>query len=253
MIEVSLEEQQTYPDVETASAEYAARFAGPAGRYLLAVQERAVEELLEPYASGRLLDVGGGHGQLLGLYRRLNMKVTLHGSAQSCFDRLSEDEVASVERVVSAPHAIPIPTNSVDVAVSVRLLPHTEDWRALLREMCRIARHAVLVDYPSTRSLNALTPLLFGVKRKLEGNTRTYLSFSPGVLEAAFREHGFPDIAQRHQFFLPMVVHRVGRGSLPLRWAERLFQGVRLTQMVGSPVVIRASAEPGRVKPTITG
>lgn len=244
MIEGSGEESQSYADVETASAAYAARFAGPAGRYLLGAQERAVEELLEPYASGRLIDVGGGHGQLLGLYRRLNMKVTLHGSAESCFDRLAEDETASLERLVSAPHAIPIPSNSVDVAVSMRLLSHTEDWRALLGEMCRIARHAVLVDYPSTRSLNALTPLLFGVKKKLEGNTRTYLSFSPGVLETAFREQGFADITQRHQFFFPMVVHRVGRAGVPLRWAERLFQGVGLTQRVGSPVVVRASPEP---------
>lgn len=242
MTERLREDRQVYADVETASAEYAARFEGPAGRYLLGVQEEAVRDLLDRYASGSVLDVGGGHGQLLELYRRLNMKVTLHGSAERCFDRLSEDRLASVERVISPPHAIPMPTNSVDVAVSVRLLPHTEDWRTLLREMCRIARHAVLVDYPSTRSLNALTPMLFGVKRRLEGNTRTYLSFSPGELEAAFREQGFPDVAQRQQFFLPMAVHRVGRGSLPLRWAERLFEVVRLTRLLGSPVVIRARA-----------
>ena len=56
------------PDVETSSDGYAARFAGPAGRYMLGVQEAAVRSMLADLPPGAsVLDVGGGHGQLLAL------------------------------------------------------------------------------------------------------------------------------------------------------------------------------------------
>ena len=52
------------PDVETASDDYAARFAGPVGAWMLQVQERAVLELIAPWPGASVLDVGGGHAQL---------------------------------------------------------------------------------------------------------------------------------------------------------------------------------------------
>jgi hypothetical protein len=87
--------------------------------------------------------------------------------------------------------------------------------------------------------LNALTPLLFGLKRSLEGNTRTYASFSEGELRAEFARHGFVFGRSVRQFTLPMVVHRVGKGAAPLRWLESLFRAVGLTALIGSPVVLR--------------
>ncbi len=56
------------PDIETASDSYAQRFAGAAGRYLLAEQDAAIRAVLADWRGGTVLDVGGGHGQLVRRY-----------------------------------------------------------------------------------------------------------------------------------------------------------------------------------------
>ncbi|RPI63313.1 MAG: class I SAM-dependent methyltransferase, partial [Lysobacterales bacterium] len=68
------------PDIETASDAYAQRFAGAAGRYLLAEQEAAIRALLADWRGGSVLDVGGGHGQLTPLLQTLAREVVVLGS-----------------------------------------------------------------------------------------------------------------------------------------------------------------------------
>ncbi|NEO49979.1 MAG: class I SAM-dependent methyltransferase, partial [Moorea sp. SIO4A3] len=51
-------------DIETSSEDYASRFAGEIGAWLLKVQEDATLKMLTPYPKATILDVGGGHGQL---------------------------------------------------------------------------------------------------------------------------------------------------------------------------------------------
>ena len=105
---------------------------------------------------------------------------------------------------------------------------------------CVAFRTAVVIDYPAKGALNALTPLLFGLKKSLEGNTRTYTSFSRQELRDQFEPHGFTRFRQVKQFLMPMVVHRVGKGSLPLRLAESVFRVLGLTALFGSPVILRS-------------
>jgi 2-polyprenyl-3-methyl-5-hydroxy-6-metoxy-1,4-benzoquinol methylase len=56
--------QPEYADVETSSEGYARRFSGEVGKYFLEVQTQITLELLKPWPRARVLDVGGGHGQL---------------------------------------------------------------------------------------------------------------------------------------------------------------------------------------------
>src|SRR3989304_7049322 len=75
------------PDIASSTDEYAARFGGPAGEYLLEVQNRAVMGLAHPWRGGRVLDVGGGHAQLCGRFLDAGYAVTVLGSEPSCFIR----------------------------------------------------------------------------------------------------------------------------------------------------------------------
>ena len=85
----------------------------------------------------------------------------------------------------------------------------------------------------------ALTPLLFGLKKSLEGNTRTYTSFTARELRQVFARCGFGDARLVKQFLMPMVVHRVGKGAAPLRAMEGIFRALGLTALLGSPVILR--------------
>jgi 2-polyprenyl-3-methyl-5-hydroxy-6-metoxy-1,4-benzoquinol methylase len=229
------------PDIETSSADYARRFAGPAGKYLLSVQARTVATAIAYLAPGEVLDVGGAHGQLVEPLRAMGWRVTVHGTDRLCETNLRALHHRNDCAFLAGPlNALPVADRSFDLVIAVRLLPHVVAWQQLLGEMCRVARHAVVVDFPSKTGLNALTPLMFGLKKSIEGNTRQYASFSRMEIQRELLRHGFRYERQVKQFFLPMVMHRMAGGRLPLRAAESIFRFSGMTALAGSPVILRA-------------
>ena len=233
------------PDIETASDDYAGRFAGPSGRYFLDAQEAAVRAALGNLELATVLDVGGGHGQLVPIFLDRDCELTVLGSDESTHRRIrAAFPAARIRHATGDVVHLPYPDRSFDLVISVRLISHIEAWQTLLAEFCRVARRSVIIDYPSWLSLNALTPLLFKLKRTLEGNTRTYASFHGAHLATAFRRNGFEVVAVRKQFFLPMFAHRALNGARWLQACERGFRAAGLTSLLGSPVILRADRAP---------
>ena len=231
-------------DIETSSDGYAARFSGPVGAWMLGVQERVVRRLLESLPAGPILDVGGGHGQLALPLAAVGREVTVLGSDGSCARRLAPGIAGGrVRFLVGDVLALPFPDRSFDVVLCVRLLPHCDAWARLVAELCRVARAAVIVDYPTDESLNRVAPLLFGAKKRLEGNTRTFTLFRHREVARAFAATGWRVAERAPQFFLPMVLHRA-LGCRPCSAAlEAACGALGLTRRWGSPVI--ALATPG--------
>lgn len=230
-----------HPDVETSSAGYARRFSGRAGRYLLQMQEDALTLVLRDCPPGRVLDVGGAHGQLVDPLRTLGWSVTVLGSSEECGHNLHAlHGKRDCEFVCSDILHPPCPDASFELVTAVRLISHVERWEAFLGELCRISARWVVIDYPSTSGINALTPLLFRVKKGLEGNTRTYRSFSARELDGVLSSHGYRKGAISKEFVLPMALHRVCSAAAPLRLAESASRAIGLTSVAGSPVMLRA-------------
>jgi ubiquinone/menaquinone biosynthesis C-methylase UbiE len=229
------------PDIETASDDYAARFAGEAGRYFLGMQAAAVRHVLERLAFESVLDVGGGHGQLVPIFLERGCALTILGSNDDTHRRVRESfPGAGIQFATGSVLRLPFPDQSFDVVIAVRLISHIEAWPTLLAEFCRVARRSVIIDYASWLSPNALTPLLFMLKKSLEGNTRTYRTFFRSELRRTFREHGFDVVGERKQFFLPMLMHRAAKGSRALQFCEAGCRALGLTALLGSPVIMRA-------------
>ena len=242
------------PDVETASDDYARRFGGPVGTYLLAQQAAAVARLLsDSDAPGRrALDVGGGHGQLTSLLLQLGFDVWVQGSVPSCRRRLlglMHQHSGRVHFVTSSLWALPFADRSFDLVLGIRLLAHVERWEALLSEMARVCRYQLLVEYPPIGGVNLFDRWLFPLKRKIETDTRPYFSYSSRQVRAALRELGFERFSVERQFFLPMVIHRTLKRPSLSRHLEAGTRWLGLTQMLGAPVILvaeRASGEPAR-------
>jgi 2-polyprenyl-3-methyl-5-hydroxy-6-metoxy-1,4-benzoquinol methylase len=227
-------------DVETSSESYARRFAGPVGAFFLERQGRTTLELLRPFPGASVLDVGGGHGQLTGLLVDAGHSVMVFGSDAACGERVrpwtdrGRAEFRSGELL-----ALPFGDRSFDVVLAFRLLPHVRRWPDLVGELTRVARRAVIVDYPTTRSVNALARASFGLKQSVEGNTRPFLVFKDTEIEAALAAHGFRSAERRGQFLFPMALHRM-LGSAPTsRALEAAGRVVGLTRSFGSPVILR--------------
>jgi 2-polyprenyl-3-methyl-5-hydroxy-6-metoxy-1,4-benzoquinol methylase len=229
-------------DIETASEDYARRFAGPVGAWFLERQARSTLELLSPLGRGaRVLDVGGGHAQLTPALVDHGYEVTVVGSAPACAERLSA-LLASGRCRFELGNVIDLPygDRSFDAVLSLRLLPHVVAWRTLLAELCRVARRSVVVDYPSSRSINVLAGGLFPAKKRFEGNTRPFVQYRPAEIEAALGVSGFQVTASRAQFLWPMVLHRmIGRVAVS-KALEAPGRAIGLLTVLGSPVIVRA-------------
>jgi 2-polyprenyl-3-methyl-5-hydroxy-6-metoxy-1,4-benzoquinol methylase len=233
-------------DIHTSSDEYATRFSGSAGQWMLDVQEKITRRMIRRFEDASVLDVGGGHGQLTLPLCRDGWTVTVLGSDESCRHRIQSAVDSGLCRfVVGNVIAFPFPDNTFDVVLCFRLLTHCEQWPELVRELCRVARRGVIVDYPTGQSLNAIAPALFGAKQKFEKNTRTWALFRHRQVRDEFEKNGFVPAQTRKQFFLPMVLHRM----LKCRWAsatlEAVFRLFGLTRWWGSPVIVLLVPEDG--------
>jgi 2-polyprenyl-3-methyl-5-hydroxy-6-metoxy-1,4-benzoquinol methylase len=229
-------------DIETASEDYARRFAGPVGAYFLQIQVDILLDLLRPdFGPGAtVLDVGGGHAQLAVPLAERGCKVTVTGSDASCQTRLAQ-------RLPEGSYAyqtcdmlqLPFPDNSFDVVIAFRLVPHVDRWPLLLAELARVAAKAVIIDYPDIRSSNILNFLFFRLKKKLEGNTRTFGLFSRKQIIQEFARHGLGQPQLVPEFFLPMVLHRKLGSAGISRWLESCCRACGLTRLFGSPIILR--------------
>jgi len=205
------------------------------------VQAGITLELLGPWPGARVVDVGGGHGQLVQPLLEAGHRVTVYGSSEECRQGVRRwlEGGRTDFRAGDLLH-MPFEARSFDVAISYRLLAHVEDWRALLAEMCRVARAAVLVDYPTARSANQAAGRLFGLKKRVEVGTRPFAVFRDRDVEDALAAAGWRVTARRPEFLLPMALHRA-LGVAPLsRAAEAAARALTLTERLGSPVILRA-------------
>jgi len=227
-------------DIETSSDDYASRFSGPAGEWMLDMQASIAIAMLKAPPVASVLDVGGGHGQLAIPLCRGGYAVTVLGSSESCRKRISEiADSGKCTFMVGNVIELPFSDRSFDTVVSFRMLTHCSRWPKLIDELCRVAKHSVIVDYPTGQSLNRIAPMLFKAKRKLEGNTRTWTLFRHAEVLREFENHGFALQRKEAQFFLPMVLHRTlncRRLSILLESFCRL---MCLTRLWGSPVIIK--------------
>ena len=230
-------------DIETSSEDYAKRFSGKIGEYFLSVQSVITLKLLKKWANAKVLDVGGGHAQLAVPLIENGFNVTIAGSDESCRKRLDKFfPQSSFQFYTGNLLKLPFDDKSFDVVTSIRLLTHEVNWKLQISELCRVAKYAVIVDYPDIRSFNILYDLLFTMKKKFEKNTRTYRNFSRKEIMEEFRKNNFRSVIIKPEFFLPMVVHRAIKNVPILKSAEKLFSVLGLTKLFGSPVILRAEA-----------
>jgi SAM-dependent methyltransferase len=193
----------------------------------------------------KILEVGGGHGQLTEGFLRRGFQVWVQGSDASCFhllEHLKSEFPQSLHFVVAPLWQLPFEAKNFDAVVAVRVLAHVENWRELVTEMLRLSRITVVIDLPLLSALNSLTPLLFGIKRKIEGNTRPYFSYSLADVSIFFAEQRSKILFMQREFVLPMGLHRVLGMAIFSRFIETVAALLGLRWLMGSPLILAASA-----------
>ncbi len=231
------------PDGVSSSDDYHKRFWGPAGHYLLRVQTRGLLKLIEPLGKElRILDIGGGHAQsALPLARAGHHVTILNSSAEYEIRARRECACEDIDFLSGPLDTPPVDPRSYDLVMALRIVMHMPDWRQFVRSMCDAASRAVLIDFPSWQSSNILEPMLFDLKRRVEGSsTREYRLFWPSEIREAFLASGFRHKASYGECFLPLVVHRMAQLPAATGAIESVARGLGLTHLFGSPVLTMA-------------
>lgn len=230
------------PDAAAATDAYAKRFSGPLGAWMLEVQAETVMALLPAGRPLRILDVGGGHGQLAPILAAAGHRVSVAMSPGADQTRLRRAMGGAADIHTGPVERLAYADRSFDVVLSVRMMAHVSDWPAFLAELCRVANTAVIIDFPAPRGANALGGAFFGLKRWVEGDTRRYASMTTAAVERVFAENGLTDDGTTGQFVLPMALHRlVNRAGMSRRvegWLRPL------CPRFGNPVIARAVRRP---------
>lgn len=238
MVKMMVETSFETPDIESSTDDYATRFSGEIGCWFLKVQLCATLAAIKDLNNGHIVDVGGGHGQLLEGLLDVGHQVTVIGSHESCskiIEPLLSSESATFK--VCPLTQLEFEDRSFDVAVSYRMMSHLEHWHTLVAELCRVSSNRVLVDYPTYRSFNLLNSMMFVLKKGIEKNTRHFTIFHEKEIIREFEKNGFRLHRRYGQFVLPMAFHRAHKNRFFGQLTEDFLRKTGLAYLFGSPVI----------------
>lgn len=232
-----------YASERMAETFEASRFSGPIGRMLAETQEQVIAAFLAPLPQQRILDVGTGTGRAAIALARRGAHVTgIDASAEmlAVADRRAREAGVAVTLVRGDAHGIDFPPQSFDAVVCLRVLMHTPDWRRSLSELCRVARHKVVLDYPALASAATMQAISRRVAHRLGSSVEAYRVFSDAAIARALADNGFAVRDRHKQFVLPIAFHKIVGSAAATTRIERMLATIGLRRALGSPVTIVA-------------
>ncbi|HMO02733.1 MAG TPA: class I SAM-dependent methyltransferase [Oligoflexia bacterium] len=235
---------QSPPDIHSSSDDYISRFLNAGGKFLLNKQSQIISTIITAYrlSLATALDVGGGHFQSAPILAQAGIKVTITGSDYSCQQQmLKTSPNANIEFKVSSLCPLPFPEHSYDLVSTFRVLSHLDNFEDFIGECCRVAKVAVIFDYPTTKSLNYLSRYFFKTKLAVEKNTRTFNSFSDNQIKELLAKNGFQIKQIERELFWPHFLHRAVNNKLLSNIIEKPAEIFGITQRFGSPVIVFAT------------
>jgi len=127
-------------------------------------------------------------------------------------------------------------------------LMHTPDWRQSLAELCRAARHRVILDYPARSSAAALQSIARRVAHSFGARVEAYRVFSHSEVRDALMANGFRIAGTHKQFVLPIAFHKQLGSAAATARVEGALDRLGLRGMFGSPVTLVAERDAGATR-----
>jgi ubiquinone/menaquinone biosynthesis C-methylase UbiE len=232
-----------YADPRTADTFDETRFGGPIGALVAEAQERAIFGALPPLAGLAALDVGTGTGRAALALARSGARVTGVDASRQMLRVAARRATAEGLRVtlsLADAHHLSFSDRAFDVVLCLRVLMHTPDWRQSLRELARVTRGRLAIDYPRRSSVAALQSAWRRMLSLGGVETEPYRVLADSAVAQELAQLGFRIVSQHRQFVLPIALHRqIGSRALTNR-VEKALEAVGLLARFGSPVTIVA-------------
>lgn len=232
-----------YADPAMAERFEGMRFSGPIGRLIAGTQEDVIARFLAPLQGRTVLDVGTGTGRgAIALARRGAVVTGVDASAEMLEVARRRAAEAGVEVTFSREdaHRLPFDDGAFDAVICLRVLMHTPDWRQSLSELCRVARHRVVFDYPAMASAALLESVARRVAHAAGARVEAYRVFAETSVRAALKANGYRVVDVHRQFVLPIALHKKLGSEAATRRIEGAMARVGLNWLLGSPVTVVA-------------
>jgi ubiquinone/menaquinone biosynthesis C-methylase UbiE len=232
-----------YADPAMADSFDRARFSGPVGELLAETQARILTEFCGPLDGREAIDVGTGTARAALVLAGAGAHVTAIDASDEMLRvarARAESRGAAIRFEAGDAHHLTHSDGSFDIAVSLRVLMHTPDWRQCVGELCRVSRHRVIVDFPALGSVAAVQSVSRRLARAAGANVEAYRVLGEAAVRSTFESHGFRVTRIHRQFVLPIALHkRLGSRAATER-LEGMLAGVGLLRLAGSPVTVLA-------------
>jgi SAM-dependent methyltransferase len=232
-----------YADPATARTFDDRRFGGPIGALVAATQARVLANFIGRIHQRDILDVGTGTGRAALFLASGGARVTAVDASDAMLAiarRRAAADGVSIRFQLGDAHALDFADRSFDVAVSLRVLMHTPEWRRCISELCRVAERLVVVDYPSATSGALIESIARRAGHAVGVRTEPYRVFSHRAIAEAFVSCGFRVRSVHRQFVLPIAVHKAIGSRRFTVGVEGALDRAGLLKLVGSPVSIVA-------------
>jgi len=232
-----------YADAANAQSFDARRFGGPIGDLVAKGQADVLADMLGPVQGRRIIDVGTGTGRGAFLLASAGAQVAGIDASEQMLAIARERAVATgapIDFQVGDAHQIAFGARSFDLAVSLRVLMHTPRWRQCIGELCRVASHGVVLDYPSATSTALLQSIGRRLLHPLGRSSEPYRVFTGGQIRRELESHGFRITSIHRQFVLPIAVHKTIGSRAFTETSERWLAKLGLLRLFGSPVTVYA-------------
>ena len=234
---------EVYADPAMAERFEGMRFSGPIGRLIAETQARQILTFLSPIAGRRVLDVGTGTGRAAIALAKAGAVVTGVDASREMLavaERRAREEGAAVTFTPGDAHRLDFPDRSFDAVVCLRVLMHTPDWRASLRELCRVSGGRVVFDYPSLYSAAAIQAAVRRVTHLFNASVEAYRVFAPAAVAGVLAGEGFQVTGTHRQFVLPIALHKRINSAAWTTRVEGALERAGVMRRLGSPVTIVA-------------
>lgn len=232
-----------YADPAMARSFEDRRFGGPIGELVAGTQARVLANMIGRIKDRSILDVGTGAGRAALLFARGGARVTGVDASEEMLAvarAKAADEGLAVTFAQGDAHALQFGSRSFDVAVCLRVLMHTPDWRRSLAELCRVADQLVIFDYPSARSAAVLQSIGRRALATFGRRTEAYRVFTDRSVATALAANGFRVRSVHRQFVLPIQLHKAIGSRRFTEATERALDRAGLLRIFGSPVTVCA-------------
>jgi SAM-dependent methyltransferase len=232
-----------YADSATAQRFDDSHFGGPIGQMVAEMQKHVLLDFLGNDVSMTVLDVGTGTGRAAFVAAKNSARV-IGADASREMLKVARSHAADCGSTViflaGDAHALPFADRSFDVAVSLRMLMHTPDWRRCLGELCRVARQRVIFDYPPLISFAAFQTAARKAAQLAGRRVEAYHVIRTSAVRSVLHLNGFEIIKSHRQFVLPIAIHKlIGLPRITTN-SERALAAIGLLRLMGSPVTILA-------------